>query len=104
MYIDVFESQEDVEANFGVKLDPYVQILLAAYFDPYGYSGEAFVLYRKGGKLFEVNGSHCSCFGLEDQWGPEETSVEALRYRLAEGDMAKKPYGNALIEILDNGI
>lgn len=67
-----------------------VEILLAWYDDPWGYSGEAFVLFRKDGKLFEVNGSHCSCYGLEDQWEPEETDAEALIFRLGnendEGD------------------
>lgn len=42
------------------------------------YDGDAFVLYKRDGKYFEVNGGHCSCFGLEDQWKPEETSLEAI--------------------------
>jgi hypothetical protein len=28
-----------------------------------------------------VNGSHCSCHGLEGQWEPEETSMKALEHR-----------------------
>lgn len=55
-------------------------ILLASYTYE-DYSGDAFVLFEKGGKLFEVNGSHCSCYGLEDQWEPEETTKEALLSR-----------------------
>jgi hypothetical protein len=46
-------------------------VLAAAY--TYGhYSGSAYVLFEKDGKLFSVNGDHCSCNGLEDQWTPEE--------------------------------
>lgn len=47
------------------------------------YSGSAFVLYvdADNGKLYEVNGGHCSCHGLEDQWEPEETSAAAVRMR-----------------------
>lgn len=45
------------------------------------YSGKAFVLFERDGKLFEVNGSHCSCYGLEDAWSPEETTWEALLMR-----------------------
>lgn len=67
-----------------------VEILLASYTYE-DYSGSAFVLFRKDGKLFEVNGSHCSCFGLSEsdysgdttsQWQPEETNAESLAKRL----------------------
>jgi hypothetical protein len=59
------------------------EILLAAY-ETSGYEGYAFVVYRKDGKLYEVNGSHCSCYGLEGQWNPEETTAEALKMRHLE--------------------
>lgn len=39
--------------------------------------------------LYEVNGSHCSCYGLEGQWEEEETTVEALAYRLTNGTFGK---------------
>jgi hypothetical protein len=52
--------------------------VLFAYYDGGGYDGTAFVLFRKDGKLYEVHGSHCSCYGLEDQWEPEECTVESL--------------------------
>ena len=42
-------------------------------------------LFERDGKLYEVFGGHCSCYGLEDQWKPEETTTAALRYRLKEG-------------------
>ena len=57
------------------------QLLFARYF-AWSYEGGAFVLFEREGKLFEVNGSHCSCHGLEGQWKPEETSREALRHRM----------------------
>ncbi len=56
------------------------EIIFAAYGGG-SYDGIAIVVYKKGGTLYEVNGSHCSCYGLEDQWDPEETSVDALRMR-----------------------
>lgn len=62
------------------------EVLLASYTYE-DYSGDAFVLFRKGDKLYEVNGGHCSCYGLEGQWEPEETNVEALRHRLEKGDL-----------------
>lgn len=61
-----------------------VEILLA-YYSYEDYEGIAFVLFRKDGKLYEVNGSHCSCYGLEDQWQPEEVMLEELENRVTEG-------------------
>ena len=63
-----------------------VEILLASY-PTEEYEGSAFVLFRRDGQLYEVNGSHCSCYGLENQWDPELTTVEALRHRLTNGNL-----------------
>ena len=75
-----------------------VEILLASYTYE-NYSGDAFVLFRKGGKLYEVNGGHCSCYGLEGQWDPEETTVAELRHRLTEGNLGRY-YGNEFADEL----
>lgn len=68
-----------------------LEVLLASY-GYQNYSGDAFVLFRKDGKLYEVNGSHCSCHGLERQWQPEETTVEELRHRLDKGNLGNDEY------------
>lgn len=74
------------------------EILLASY-TYQDYSGSAFVLFRKDGKLYEVNGVHCSCWGLEGQWDPEETSIEALRKRTGDG---YEEYGPQLTALLNS--
>ena len=56
------------------------KIIFAAYTCEM-YEGSALVIFSKEGKLYEVNGGHCSCHGLEGQWTPEETTLEALRMR-----------------------
>lgn len=61
-----------------------VDVLFATYTYE-NYSGNAFVLFEKEGKLYEVNGGHCSCYGLEGQWLPEETTIKDLERRLYEG-------------------
>ena len=66
-------------------------ILFASYGTP-SYEGYAFVLFEEGGKLYEVNGSHCSCYGLENQFEPEEVSLEALEYRLVNGNLGMDDY------------
>lgn len=77
-----FESKKDVLAQYDADKDALdgADLLLAWY--GYGdYDGQSIVLFRKKGKLYEVNGSHCSCYGLEGQWSPEETSIEAIMKR-----------------------
>lgn len=68
-----------------------IEVLLASYGNEC-YEGDAFVLFRKNGQLYEVNGSHCSCYGLEGQWDPEETSIEVLEHRLTEGELGRHGY------------
>lgn len=82
IYLENFQNVDDVLENFSAPEDALkdAEVLLAWYGDG-SYCGEALVIYRKGGKLYEVNGSHCSCHGLESQWEPEETSPEALLKR-----------------------
>lgn len=53
------------------------EIILASY-DLDGYEGLATVIFQKSGKIYEVHGYHCSCYGFEGQWDPEETTIEAL--------------------------
>lgn len=80
VYLENFTSRENIEQEYACTLPPDAEILLAYY--GYGsYCGSSFVVFRQNGKLYEVNASHCSCYGLSDQWDPEETTVAALRMR-----------------------
>lgn len=80
-----------------------VELLLASY-TYQCYEGEAFVLFKKDGKLFEVNGNHCSCHGLENQWIPEETSREELIHRINNGNLGRgysnNVFATQLLEVL----
>lgn len=86
VYYEDFECFEDVESEFQVSLahKENFRVLFAIYTYEY-YNGDAFVLFEENGELFEVNGGHCSCYGLEGQWEPEKTSEEALLHRLKHG-------------------
>jgi hypothetical protein len=68
-----------------------INILFASY-GTQCYSGDAFVLFEQDGKLFEVNGGHCSCYGLEGQFEPSETTLEELHHRLVNGAMGEDDY------------
>jgi hypothetical protein len=67
----------------------HIKILFASY-SVGGYEGNAFVLFERYGKLFEVNAYHCSCYGLEFQFEPQETTIEALAYRLTNGTLGRE--------------
>lgn len=71
--------------------DP-MEVILAVY-ECESYEGRAFVLFERGGKLFEVNSSHCSCNGLD--WSEEDTTLAALKHRATEGTLGKDYSGNS---------
>ena len=83
MYQGEWHDEQDVFLAFHltVKEQRGVHILYAEYDCP-SYEGSAFVLFTtQDGKLFEVNGSHCSCDDFWGQWEPEETTAEAVLAR-----------------------
>lgn len=85
MFIGSFENKKDVFWNFNVPEDQQDIKILMAWYDQDAYDGSAFVLFDRNGQLYEVHGSHCSCYGLEDQWDPEETSTDALMHHMDQG-------------------
>jgi hypothetical protein len=81
-YVEVFTSIEDIISNYEAPKDALDGAVIYLAWYGYGsYDGQSLVIFEKDGKLYEVNGSHCSCYGLEGQWEPEETSWEALAKR-----------------------
>lgn len=106
IFLENFEKREDVLRDFEME-EVGGEILFAWY--GYGdYDGSAFVLFERDGRLYEVNGGHCSCFGLEGQWEPEETSVEVLMHRINNGRLGDDGYssggcfGDALKDVLND--
>jgi len=108
IFLENFDNEQDVIDSFQIDQNELNDafILLAWY--GYGdYDGSAFVLFERDGKLYEVNGGHCSCYGLEDQWSPEETSASALVHRIKNGNLGTDGYynnnnfGSELLKILE---
>jgi hypothetical protein len=56
------------------------QILIAQLDGDGGYEESSYFLLveKSTGGLFEVSGSHCSCYGFEGQFEPVATSIEYL--------------------------
>lgn len=72
-----------------------MELLLASYSRD-ACCGEAFVLFRRGHSLYEVNASHDSADHMEDQWEPEETLLMALEFRLDKGRLGLTDDGRNL--------
>lgn len=113
MFLNNWKDLEEMKSSFWPTYEPHkydgeldgANVLLASYGTP-SYEGYAFVLFERAGKLYEVNGSHCSCYGLEGQWEPEETTAEALRHRLENGELGaccydENPFAAELRQVLD---
>ena len=101
-----FDDEQDVMGAFQVDENELKgAFILYANYDIDGYEGSAFVLFSRDGQLYEVHGSHCSCYGLEGQWEPEETTVDALVHcikngYLGRGYMGADVYGQKLLDML----
>jgi len=96
VYLNDWKGKIDVIGDFddmteSIKKWENINILFASY-SRANYSGNAWVLFEQDGKLYEVNGSHCSCYGLEGQWEPEEVSLKELEHRLLEGTWGEDNY------------
>ena len=71
------------------KLDGMSVILAYESVADSGEYAESFFLLKRNydGALFEVHGSHCSCYGFEGQLDLEETNSVALKYRAINGHL-----------------
>lgn len=82
IFYENFTCADDVFKEFGVPEEERegLEFVYADYDTP-AYEGYAHVIFIKNRVLYEVNASHCSCYGLDGQWAPEETSLSALMFR-----------------------
>lgn len=85
IYAEGFGTREDVFSEFTKPQDKDIQILYAIY-NTGNWEGDATVIYYRKStkKYYEAYGSHCSCYGLENQWsGNEEIVAEELVKRIS---------------------
>ena len=88
VYLEDFSNRESVFCNFAKEDDSDILICIAAYY-PGDYCGDAIVIYyrKSTNKYYQTYGSHCSCYGLEEQWnGDEEVNMIELESRILRGD------------------
>lgn len=82
-YFGQWSGRADIVRDFSAAdgdVTSEESILFATY-DYIDYDGSATVWFEREGQLFEVSGSHCSCYGLEGQWEPGVVTWEALAMR-----------------------
>lgn len=85
VYQGSFGSWSDVCSYFDEVIAEPDQVIYAIYDQP-PYEGYADVIYRVGDRFYWAHGSHCSCYGLEEQWAPIEYSQHELVAALARGN------------------
>jgi len=63
------------------EVDKYDILIAYESVGDYGCDSSSFFLLRnrETGELYENHGSHCSCYGFEEQFEPEETTLEYLQ-------------------------
>ncbi len=81
-----FDDTTNVLNNFSEDLTTFKGKILFAEYDTPPYEGYAQVLFYQDGKLYEVYGSHCSCYGLEGQWEPSEVVYAQLELYFKQGN------------------
>lgn len=84
MYYGNFDNEQDVVKAF--EIDAIGGLVLFAAYSNENYTGEALVIFVRKGKLMLATGHHCSCYGLEGQFDPEETDLAALKRMSDAGD------------------
>lgn len=80
IYRDDFSDWSDVVGNFGGNCPREEPRFVFAEHEPGDYSGFADVITSDDGVKFNlVEGSYCSCYGLEGQWEPTEHTEPEIR-------------------------
>ena len=75
-----------------------VRKILFASYGQANYSGDTWVLFEENNELFEVNGSHCSCYGLEEQWDAEKVVLKELENRLTNGSFGEDDWSDNIFK------
>jgi hypothetical protein len=77
-------TKEEIAKDFYMSIDILEECdIICGYYNMDGYEGDHFVLFEEDGVLYWNFGSHCSCYGLEGQWDPEQVSIQELEKRVA---------------------
>lgn len=95
--MDQASVKEKIAEDFGIDISLLADCeIVVAYMSvgSYGCDSGAFIVFRKNGELYEVNGSHCSCHGFEskDYYGGNETQWEPERIESADAVVKREDW------------
>lgn len=90
---------DDEKAALLEKLNHFDILIAYESVGSWGCDSSSWFLLREKstGRLLESHGSHCSCYGFEGQWDPEETTLEHLcsdKFYLPTGGYDNDESGN----------
>lgn len=74
-----FPNWAEVVERFGAPCPKREPAHVFAIYHTPDLDGSALVIVRRRGKFLVVEGSHCSCYGLDSQWIPTEHGKRDLR-------------------------
>lgn len=107
MYSDIFKNWKDVQQEYRMAEPEPDEVYFAGY-SYANYNGESVVLYRRGESYYYVEGGHCSCYGLEGQWTPEEYESKELFLKVLKSmkkhDYEKEGIGVAIFQLDDEAL
>ena len=97
---DYGSPSDDEKAQLLAKLDGFDFLVAYESVGNWGCDSSSWFLMRdkQTGTLYENYGSHCSCFGFEGQWEPEETSyghIASEKFYFPAGGYDDASEGNA---------
>jgi len=77
---DYGSPSNDEKAQLLLKLQVFEILIAYESVGSWGCDSSSWFLLRdkQTGALYENHGGHCSCFGFEGQWEPEETTLEHI--------------------------
>lgn len=98
-----FESWEDVLSQYAAGNEWKEACPLYADYEEGCYEGQSVVVFIHNGKLYFNYGSHCSCYGLESCWEPEEITLTELKHYLDDSYYFSRDVShlNDFIELID---
>lgn len=79
-----FEIKQHIVSEYEYpleQLDKYEIVIAYESVGNWGCDSSSWFLIKDktDGELYETHGSHCSCYGFEDQFEPEHTTLEYLQ-------------------------
>lgn len=75
---DCGEPTDSEKTNLLKELEGYEILIAYEHVGSWGCDSSSYFLMKKGDKYYEFAGGHCSCYGFEGQYDPDEATVEYL--------------------------